>query len=56
VGELPFPPPAVSCKCWWTGNTGDLGIEGFCCPKCGEPLFPPEWIDNPPDSAEVSRE
>jgi hypothetical protein len=44
-------PMALNCKCGWTGTKEDLSeIEGYCCPKCGEPLFRPDWIDNPPSS------
>ena len=41
---------AVKClTCPWTGLADELReIEGFCCPKCGEPLFPPEWLQKPP--------
>lgn len=45
----------TSCK--WEGTTADLnGIEGYCCPKCGEPLFPPEWVLQPPESHECDKE
>jgi hypothetical protein len=38
--------------CGWSGTTDDLNdVEGYTCPKCGEPLFPLEWLDDPPQSS-----
>lgn len=42
------PTMCLSCaKCKWSGTTKDLNdVEGFTCPKCAEPLFPPEWLNS----------
>lgn len=42
----PEPMAAITCpSCAWNGHAGELNkVEGYSCPKCGEPLFPPEWI------------
>lgn len=40
----------VCLECKWEGTTKDLNeVEGYCCPKCGEPLFPPEWVTHQPE-------
>ena len=44
--KSPEPEMGITCPhCGWSGTNKSLNeVEGYSCPKCGEPLFPPEWL------------